>query len=313
MFGRILVPLDGTPQAESALPYAEILARRGDQRLVLLRVAPPHHIAGRDPDDTAARVATAEAYLDAHARVLQSRGIAVAPVVSYGEPTQWISHIAHSRRVGLIVMAVRHLASWAYGSAARTILDTTSAPLLLVPAGHLAETPTLDTGARLLVPLNGSPFAETALPIAARLATMLAGNLLLLRAVAPEPSALARAANSYLDHLARQTQTATLPVDFTVQPGTPTEVIAAATRASSADLVIMTTHGPAERSEVERLRSGSTTEATFRQGGVPLLLVRAGTTPSAVPEQRRLVTTGLPFADTLPNLPTPFPPGHPLA
>jgi nucleotide-binding universal stress UspA family protein len=35
MLNRILVPLDGTPTGEAALPYAEALARRSGALLVL--------------------------------------------------------------------------------------------------------------------------------------------------------------------------------------------------------------------------------------------------------------------------------------
>ena len=38
MFRRLLVPLDGTPQSASALPFARVLAGASGGRLILTRV-----------------------------------------------------------------------------------------------------------------------------------------------------------------------------------------------------------------------------------------------------------------------------------
>lgn len=50
MFGTVLVPLDGSPDAERAIPYAADEARRHGCALVLVRVIPrPERVPGRVP------------------------------------------------------------------------------------------------------------------------------------------------------------------------------------------------------------------------------------------------------------------------
>ena len=43
MFERILLPLDGSEQAETALPYGEELGRRLGSELILFHVCGPEH------------------------------------------------------------------------------------------------------------------------------------------------------------------------------------------------------------------------------------------------------------------------------
>ncbi len=64
MYRTILVPLDGSELAEKALPIATALAEASGARLILVRAAWAHVLAGMDPTDAqVAAVREAEAYL----------------------------------------------------------------------------------------------------------------------------------------------------------------------------------------------------------------------------------------------------------
>jgi nucleotide-binding universal stress UspA family protein len=191
------------------------------------------------------------------------------------------------------------LGRWVYGSVAEAVLRQAPVPLLLVRAWQPATTATFDPRPCLLVPLDGSRYAETALPAASRLARQLAGALLLVRAVpvagagtaldwalapdlAIETAALARAATDYLDRIADRLRRTGVMVDYLARSGEPAAVIEAVGQERAAALIVMTTHG---RTGLQRLALGSVADAVLRQQDRPLLLVRppglAGATAGA--------------------------------
>ncbi|HEX5501491.1 MAG TPA: hypothetical protein VFW96_02640, partial [Thermomicrobiales bacterium] len=73
-----------------------------------------------------------------------------------------------------------------YGRVAGSVLERAPVPVLVARAWLPVRQPALHTDhPRVLVPLDGSAFAEAALPVAADLALTLRGSLALIRAVAP--------------------------------------------------------------------------------------------------------------------------------
>src|SRR5262249_37090273 len=87
----------------------------------------------------------------------------------------------------LVIMATHGrsgLGRWVFGSVAARVLARAPAPVLLVRAWQGVHGPALPAMApRVLVPLDGSAFAEEALPAARGLARALGGALTLLRCV----------------------------------------------------------------------------------------------------------------------------------
>lgn len=294
MAGTILVPLDGSPLAERALPYAELLAQALEARLVLVRAVVAHTFPGVDPTDAQVRaVEEAEAYLAGLAARLAERGLAVETATPYGDAVQEILLEIDLRRADLVVMATHGrsgLGRWVYGSVAAGVLARSPVPVLLVRAWQPSlAAPPIAKQPRLLVPLDGSEFAEEALPVAVRLAERLGGSLVLVQAVpVPMPVAVpggvvvpeafdldsAQAeAHAYLrrvaDRLAREHPGLESQVE--VRVGLAADAIVAASRDHHAALVVMATHG---RTGVGALLLGSVADAVLRQGSVPLLLVR---------------------------------------
>ena len=134
MYERILVPLDGSHDAEAALPMARSLASRLHAELILLRVNEPipNLPAGRYPDGV---VTTAREYLARVAEPMILRRLKVRTMLEYGDPSEVIARLAGELGADLVVIAAgdgfRHRIP--RGEAAR-ILRHCPVPLLIVPA-----------------------------------------------------------------------------------------------------------------------------------------------------------------------------------
>jgi nucleotide-binding universal stress UspA family protein len=298
MFRNFVVPLDGSELAERALPYAVRLARAGQGRISLVRVAlapPSMNVdgAGWERDQLEA-VDAAEHYLGAIAEKLADQ-VPVETVVPYGRPAvQILDQVRHLEADG-VVMATHGrtgLARLLYGSVAETVLAESGVPVLLVHArpGQPAE-PAFDPMAgRLVVPLDGSMFAEAAVELAFDFLGP-AGELVLVSVIqAPdhilqdergrvlayldqEAEDRTREARTYLEDVARRLRQkdSDIHVSVDVRMGEPDTGILEAATERFADLIIMATHG---RTGLSRMTVGSVAGNVLRKGGTPLLLVR---------------------------------------
>ena len=141
--------------------------------------------------------------------------------------------------------------------------------------------------ATLLVPLDGSAFAEAALPHAVALARTFGGTILLLRAIslpaAAYPITVAAAmekaleearneAEAYLAAVADCLRQDGLSVQTIVGEGWPADVILGRGATLGPRLIIMATHG---RTGLERLLMGSVALEVVRRSLLPVLLVAA--------------------------------------
>jgi nucleotide-binding universal stress UspA family protein len=142
---RILVPLDGSPLAEIALPKAlELLSDAPGSTLMLLRAVEACTLPGVDPIDVqVTAVREAQSYLAAVAERLREQGVTqVVKSVWYSNATDAIVEASRLRRVELIVMATHGrsgLRRALRGSVAESVLRRTRTPILLVSAGGDAE------------------------------------------------------------------------------------------------------------------------------------------------------------------------------
>lgn len=288
MYDRVLVPLDGSPLAEAALAVA---GRIPSRLTYLLRVdqEPPEveHRIGPGGRDTHTRVRYRDGDEDLRraGAALGSRGREVEVLRSWGDPADRIVETAAD--VDLIVMATHGRGAAGrllYGSVADRVAREASVPVLLVPSGAGRPLPAPD---RILVPLDGSDLAETAMPAAVALAAELdlpihlvcvvdashGDRLGAIKALAPDarPSTLAdHAARVYLTDCARRYGDER-PVTTEVRSGATIAGLRAAIR--PADLVVMTTHG---HRGLRRLVLGSVAGALVRRAIAPVLLLRAG-------------------------------------
>ncbi len=143
-FEKILVPLDGSAFAETAIPTAVQLAR--DATVVLMRAAEAPWLSGEGiVDAQVAVVRDAEAYLEALANRLRAGGChAVDTSVWYGAPATSIVDAAKAQQADLIVMTSHGrsgLGRLILGSVAESVLRGTTTPILLLRVAGAAVLP----------------------------------------------------------------------------------------------------------------------------------------------------------------------------
>jgi nucleotide-binding universal stress UspA family protein len=311
----ILVPLDGSALAEQVLPYARELAPLLGAEIRLVRVLtdteptnvyiePLVGVYGvaelpeayqerrRQAWDTLRQ--HADGYLTAQALDLQGAGLDIATEVLVGPTGEVIVEDARSQGAALIMMATHGyggLKRWTLGSVTDKVVHTAATPVFVVRGAGSppAADPTIK---RILVPLDGSAFAEQVLPLATELATCANAQLILLEAIAPTIETLAGFrpvgrpiarygetmellhwhAQQNLGALAEQLRMRGLRVKTTIVNGHAAEVIVDEATRRGVDLIVMATHG---YSGLKRWALGSVAQKVLHTATMPLVLVRA--------------------------------------
>ena len=186
MLRTILVPLDGSRRAETALPLAARLARNTGGTLVLVRVvslATEYWPAITAPYPTMAQTAVdadladASSYLKDVASTAMLAGVKTATVAQFGPTASTLLAVATTYNVDLIVMCSHGytgMVNWIMGSIAEKIARHASVPVLVLREGATLLGDDRTQPLRALVPLDGSIHAKAALEPAADLLYALA-------------------------------------------------------------------------------------------------------------------------------------------
>ncbi len=144
MYGRLLVPLDGSKLAECVLPHVESIVKGcGVQTVVLLRVIHDRITGGKDFRFTVAEweqmearmAAEATEYLEEVARHLKWDGRVVQREIARGEAAGAITSYAEKNGIDLVVMATHGrsgISRLAWGSVAERVLRSATVPVLIV-------------------------------------------------------------------------------------------------------------------------------------------------------------------------------------
>ena len=306
MFKRILVPLDGSPLAETALAPATALALRFDAELLLVRTILVHAFPGVDPGPAQLEaMREANAYLEQVSRRVENAGVAVQTAIPYDTPPAGITDQAEFRQVDLIVMST-HGRKWVdallHPSVTMQVLAHTSAPILAWKPAKTADAdedlPELpyfmaDATVPIVVPLDGSLLSESALPIAEGLAKSF-GNPILLFSVAERPhtptgpfdypaivayadQAVTEETQSYLKRKQQEVAGRGLQVQTESAIGSPAMYIEDCVQRNNTGLVVMASHG---RGGLGRWLIGSVAQQVLRDTETPVLLVRFHPTAS---------------------------------
>lgn len=192
MYRTILLPLDGSQLAESALTTAARLATRAGARLHLVRGHRPYpYLVGNDRQwDTRLRHEESDYLARVARRVEREFGIVPSIAILDGLLVPSLCDAARGAESALIVMATHGytgLSRLWLGSVADEVVREATTPVLLVRAdveGRPAV-PGASPFATVLLPLDGSQQAEQAIPHALTLAELCDARLLLLRVVEP--------------------------------------------------------------------------------------------------------------------------------
>lgn len=299
---RILVPLDGSPLALQAIPFA--LALAGPTGTLVFTSIVPIPEAQRDQRGWALPMTEQDqdritSRTSDYLREVEEEWVggkkATHIVVSPGDPAEEILRIAAEEAVDLIVIASHSrgmLGRLRFGSVADRITRSSSIPVLVIrPQDGDPELEPRRFG-RFIVALDGSERAEKAVSVVRRLARETGDGVHLLSVIpdfdvqaVPSPwlghsvstvdlgevaIELERQMVDKLTRLADELNNEGVSTTFSVVTGDPFQVIDEVARHD--DIIALTTHG---RGGVERWALGSLAEKLVRHANAPVLIVSA--------------------------------------
>jgi nucleotide-binding universal stress UspA family protein len=294
------VCLDRSPVGDRVLPHAAALARAFGARLTLLHVLelPPERAEATpiDPLEWELRRAEARRRLDAIESEHAAAGLPVTTEVLEGRPAEEIRDWVSSHDADITVLGSHGESGWtewSLASTARKLIEGISGSVFLVPAWSLQEPLKREVSYdRILVPLDGSPRAETALPAARSLARAHGSELILLHVVpSPERSfpcppegeeydldmrlveRNTRAAEIYLAGIRKRVADPSLRVRTVVAvDGDVRGEILRRIAEDHVDLIVLSGHGRGGRAE---LPFGSVASFLLENATAPMLVIRA--------------------------------------
>jgi nucleotide-binding universal stress UspA family protein len=299
MYGKMLVPLDGSSMAEMAVPYAVEIASGAGSELILMSVSQLHEDESHRLYRTYLGDVEAQVRSQLQARgarestvVRMTEGATVHIEVGRGRPAERLLTYARTNNVTLIVMASRGRSGpgqWPLGNIAAKVLRAAGVPVLLV------RNSTPDTGRepnrlikKILLPLDGSELGESAMFHASALAILLGAEMVLFHVLEPDstvgnPEGIVapapipeqgerrkRLAEEYLEGVACKLRDRALTVSTAVTRGQAADEIVEYAESNRIDLVAMATHG---RSGIGRWVFGSVTDKVLHAGDMPVLTV----------------------------------------
>ena len=307
-FEKILVPLDGSDMAAGILAVALDMARRVGAKLDLLAVVDPETIElpsympfmgsersiVRQPHDEVGaseieimRIKTATQYLNAIAESIRDDGQEVSVEAIVGDPAQAIIEAAHKNRNDLIAMATSGrsaIGRGLLGSVTDKVAHSSAVPMLIITPDFDGEQTPIS---RLVIGLDGSPMAETALEPARRLAKLLDVPILMVRATAmasrmaayggepyyASPDVYTEAdedAKAYLQGMKEIEERRGIKVETIVKPGYAVSEINSAAKEVPGSLIVLATRG---RTGFTRWVLGSVTDRVIRSAESPVLVI----------------------------------------
>ena len=284
MYSRIIVPLDGSSNAELALPYVRALSTGLNAQIELVRVVEPVRFEvteaayGADVEGVLrARRQTGEEYLRGAARELSDSGLNVSQTLHDGLAAGTIVRLAAEAPDTLIVMSARGLSAiprWLLGSVTDRVLHSAETPLLVTKwsDGGFGEDGVLKT---VIVPLDGSALAESALPHASGIAAALKLSVTLAW-VSDTPKefqgAMDLTGRDYLSAAAdKVAELGVEGVDWGIFHGDPAHAVLELAEATPGSVIAMATHG---RAALARFVVGSVTERVVHHSKSPVLVIR---------------------------------------
>lgn len=249
---RILVPLDGSGLATVTIPHLRALATV-ETEILLLRVVPGPlpviEIAGGETvpyDEIRKRnLNTCSDYLQTIARELSDVSPHITKLARISTPADEIVRVAEERDIDLVLMATHGrgaVGRLVIGSVANRVAQASTVPVMLIQAQHGRLPQSADHVAdyqRIIVPLDGSDRARTALPVAAELARNQNVPIHLVRVIPSEDTMTAS-----LEELNAETaELRTAGIDAGAELLVGATVPSILESIGDGDIVVMTSHG----------------------------------------------------------------------
>ncbi len=313
MFQTILLPLDGSRQAEGILPHAIALAAAFGAAVELLHVIPasagPRRAGPADPIGSRMKRADGAGYLSEKASELRAAGVEVAATrVEEGGAAEVIVALLRDGGYDAVGLTPHGDGQWRYlsiGCTAVAVVLNAQTSILLAPdspthRGDASEPTSPYPYRRIMAPVDCSPRSDWAVGIAATLARKSGAHLQVVHILLP-PEVVSRhptggsarslvermvetnraEARRYLDETVQRHQTPDLSLEGVVIHGHsgPAEAVGVFSEEEDIDLVILSAHGRGVSSEWPL---GGTAAKLMLRAQKPVLLLQD------LPHQRRL-------------------------
>lgn len=292
--GPVMITIDESHISHKAIPHGIALANALGADVVLMRVLEPSARNGKltDPVEWQLLRQQACSQLETLAARWNNETGHLKTQIQEGRPSEQICRWAREHHVSFTVLCSHgggRASGQEIGRTARCIIECASSSILLVPA--MAEEKNSVRYHKIFVPLDGSSRAESALPVALRLAEAQRAEVILVHAV-PEPelteigpleaedielrARLLRrnelVAQAYLGRIRAPLAGKWVPVQILLLcSGDARHLLVRAVADQKADLVVMASHGHGGHTDVP---VGSVAAHMIAQMTVPMLLVR---------------------------------------
>ena len=290
MLKKILIPLDGSELGELALVYAKELAGALNLQVQLTFV-----VEHRNKETSQ----VFENYLDKVAERLRTQvkrtnqESEINTVVLNGEPASAL--IEYSKKEGvdlLIIMSHGQsgIMPWVMGGTASKVVQRSQVPVLVVRASEaLSRRRPIQVFKKILLPLDGSPMGEAALPYVKIIAQALDCEVILLRVVEAvqkiytvggidhfvysdqQIERMKNEAQQYLEKISRQFEK--VKISNVLRIGDAAREIVKVSDEEKVNLIAMSSHG---KSGITQWVMGSVSSKVLQAGKTPILLVRPG-------------------------------------
>jgi nucleotide-binding universal stress UspA family protein len=297
MYSNIVVPLDGSDFAESAVPVAASIARELGAALRLVHVSappaatlvPPYSIPAEPMVGDNIRSANAEYLARVAGELHEERRVTVFADALEGEVEATLLDYGERHRPALFVLSTHGrggLQRAVLGSVADALVRRSSLPVLALRPGDASRLGEPDKVERVMLPLDGSERDEEIFDHARVIGGIMTVEFLLVRVIQPITDASRPAvrqidrgdlrerrteAKAYLDriaeHLGRYGSRAS--VHLLVDDDVAKALLGFAAE-HSVDLIAMATRG---KGGVERLVAGSVADRLLRDSKVPGVLL----------------------------------------
>lgn len=265
MYDRILVTVDGSPFAESIIPYAAGIAAATGGRLEALRVAHENELPA------------AEEYVG---ELGKRGGIAATSVPADGLPAPAILREVEGAPAGLLAMATHGrggLLETIMGSVASEVLQQAKCPLLLFrPSGDEVDVTERRVITSIVLALDGSEYSERVMLPAASLAKAIGAQIKVVQVISPDARVEGVTSGDVMESSYVRSRAGAIQDEFGVQPdwdvlhGDPAEAISDHVRGMQNAMLAMASHA---RAPLTKVVLGSVTSACLRRTGLPVLVV----------------------------------------
>jgi nucleotide-binding universal stress UspA family protein len=267
----------GIVRYESRLPFISYAADEQYYTGISARAVQeddPDQNVGKEPGEDMIEV---QVWLDERASWLGQQGVSVVEskvVAASGKPSDGIIEYADLHSCDLIAMAThdRNLLGQALrGSVTNAVIRSSHVPVIAITPekqkGHLGQAVELSS---VLVPLDGSPFAEAVLPYVENLAGRLGLEVVLVQARGFDEQVAATDTSRYLENIAERLGGIGIKARWEVITGDAAQEIAKMAQQAPDTMIALASHS---RSGILRWVTGSVAEELLRESGSPVLII----------------------------------------